>query len=276
VIQDAAEVVSPELARSGTVLAIGGLALAPFAIAISRALFPGRNVFFARWRFSHIVLAVIAAAASSAIFPVLFAPLEEHVAPILVHLAASALVLGVGCAVAVACAARLDPSGVRSLGLWPGKNVRACAAGLASYILLLPALVGLEILWPWLLERLGGHFEPQEVAVELRTLSGNALLWAAVLAVVVQPLLEELFFRSFLQPLLVQNLGDRGGVALTAMFFAALHGDSAFLPIFALALLLGSLMLRTQRLSAVWLVHALHNGRMIALIALTQHATPPG
>ena len=84
--------------------------------------------------------------------------------------------------------------------------------------------------------------------------------------IVVLPFFEELIFRGFLQPLLVQNLGDRGGVFLTSLVFALPHGDSAFLPIFGLALLLGSLKLRTQRLSAPFAVHALHNAIVFALL----------
>jgi hypothetical protein len=82
------------------------------------------------------------------------------------------------------------------------------------------------------------------------------------------PFVEELFFRGFLQPLLVQNFRDKGGVVLTAAIFGALHGASSFLPIFGLALVLGGVMLRTQRLMAAWAIHALHNGLQIGLILL--------
>jgi len=86
--------------------------------------------------------------------------------------------------------------------------------------------------------------------------------------VAVIPLFEEVMFRGFLQPLLVQNLGDRGGVALTSFVFALLHGASSILPIFGLSLVLGGIMLRTQRLAAPWAVHALHNGLMLVLLFL--------
>ena len=73
---------------------------------------------------------------------------------------------------------------------------------------------------------------------------------------------------------------------IAGLIFAMLHGDSAFLPIFCLSLLLGSLMLRTQHnawihLAATALVVALgfwlgiapHDWRWIVLaIALTAAA----
>ena len=81
-------------------------------------------------------------------------------------------------------------------------------------------------------------------------------------------------FRSFLQPVLVRRFGDKAGVVLAALLFAAVHGISPFLPIFGLALVLGSVMLRTQRLSAVWAIHALHNGLMLGVLFLAGSLSP--
>ncbi len=90
---------------------------------------------------------------------------------------------------------------------------------------------------------------------------------AAIFAVGLQPLLEEIIFRGFLQPLFVQNFGAIGGIGATSFLFAAVHGGSAFLPIFLLSTMIGAVMLRTQRLTAAWLLHALNNGTMLALMA---------
>ena len=97
-------------------------------------------------------------------------------------------------------------------------------------------------------------------------LSPSEQVLPLVLGVAVQPLLEELVFRSFLQPLLVQNFREVLGVALTSFVFAALHGPDVFLPIFALSCLLGAIMLRTQNLYAVWAIHALNNGLQFAVL----------
>src|SRR5262249_54711405 len=83
------------------------------------------------------------------------------------------------------------------------------------------------------------------------------------------PLFEEALFRGMLQPVLVQYLRPAAGIVVTSILFGAMHGLDAFLPIFALSLLLGWIRHRTQRLSAAWAVHALHNaGQFVMLFSL--------
>ncbi len=267
-------------ALSGLVMLAGGLALTPLAVVLVRRLLPERRVFFARWRFSHVFAVVVLSVAVTALTGMALFELPRPPSELLVaQIATSAGLIAAALAIA-ALAARLDPAGVRCLGLEAGGQLRAVAAGVGAYLICLPALIGAMILWPWLYEALGGTFERQEIVGELVELGGWRLWSLLALAVVLQPFLEELFFRAFLQPLLVQNLGDRGGVALTSVLFAALHGGSAFLPILGLSLLLGALMLRGQRLSAVVALHALHNGAMVALLLLEPEASgtlaPPG
>ena len=80
-----------------------------------------------------------------------------------------------------------------------------------------------------------------------------------MIGILVQPFLEELVFRGFLQPLLVQNLSDRLGVVVTSVLFALMHGRHAFFPIFVLSLLIGGIMLRTRSLWAAFAIHAANN-----------------
>jgi membrane protease YdiL (CAAX protease family) len=252
-------------ATVGLVLVLVSVALAPAGVALARRLVPGRIVFFARWGFSHVGLAVLAyfaLAIGAASLPAIGVKLETPVE--LVTLGAGLQLATV--AVVVSFARRLDPRGARCLGLESGGWGRAGALGVASYLLALPGIAGLMAISSWLWPALGLEAEPQEVLKLVLGLDGVELAYVSFLAVVVVPLFEEVLFRAFLQPLLVQNLGDRGGVVVTALLFAALHANLfAALPIFALALVLGSVMLRTQRLAACWLVHALHNGGMLAL-----------
>jgi len=257
------------------VLVLGGLALVPPTIALVRRLTPRVPVFFARWRFSQLFLVL----AAGVLFVTLGAgALNALAAPEragLMQVFGACLGLGATCALIVAIARQMDPDGARCLGLWPGGQMRAGLVGVLAYALCLPTLYGLSILWPWVYARLGGDFAPQSFFGEFEA-AGGAGFWALVLVVVVaQPLFEELIFRAFLQPLLVQNLGDRGGVALTSVLFALLHGPAFFLPIFALSLLLGALKLRTQRLAASWAVHAAHNALMVGVF-LAQSAAGGG
>jgi membrane protease YdiL (CAAX protease family) len=259
---------SPELALVGALLALSGLALAPFVVFVVTRLHAGRCVFFARWGFTHLAQVVLVFLVVSALAPRVW-PLPKE-ASLELLLARGALAFAAAGALVFHFARKLSPEGARELGLRAERNASAVAAGFASYVLLAPALFGLGLLWPWVLERLGGTWTPQAVLPAFQELAGARLALAIGLAVVVMPFLEELLFRGFLQPLLVQNFRDKGGILLTSLAFAALHGLGAFLPIFALSLLLGGIMLRTQRLVACWAVHALHNGLTLALLLASE------
>jgi membrane protease YdiL (CAAX protease family) len=262
---DAESIDAGSLAEMGAVFAAASLALVPIATLVVRRLFPGRNVLFARWGFSHVAIVAMLAVVLSLALGLLDAPLASLAPPTrtLAGLALRSGVLLACCAAVAAFARRLDPSGLRALGLWPGRHLRAVAAGLAAFGILLPGLLGLGFLWPWLLRKLGATVDPDALLRALRDLDPGQRSIALILAIVVAPLLEEILFRGFLQPLLVQNLSDRLGVVVTSFVFAALHGTEGIVPIFALSLLLGAIMLRTQRLTAAWAVHAAYNALVI-------------
>lgn len=257
----------------GLFLLAGTALLAPVGLQIARHLTPGRRVFFARWGFTHLGLVLAAGlVASGAVRLVLREPstLQKLYAGEVVLLAVSVAVLVV--------ARRTEPEPWRSLGLrgepgGPSGTARALACAAVSFFFFLPAVLGSYELWPFLHDLLWSTpWEEQQVATEIGALAGAELLQAAVIAVVVAPLLEELVFRGFLQPLLVQNLSDRGGVVVTSLLFALLHGRSVFLPVFVLSLVIGGVMLRTRRLAAAWLVHALNNACTLLVFQLAQGA----
>ncbi len=267
---------APETALAGAILATAGAAVIPLTAMLVRRLVPERRVFFARWGFSHVAMAVLVILLGSVAAQAVLAQSGdvENLDPLLLIAVGIALPQMVACGVVFYWARRNDPDGVRCLGLRTAGSGRAVLAGLVAYVLSLPFLVGLLHVWPWLLTRLGETPEPQAIAEVLEGMSGARAVLAGLLVVVVVPLFEELLFRGFLQPLLVQNFRDRGGVVMTAAIFASLHGASSFLPLFGLALLLGFLMLRTQRLACVWAVHALHNGLMFTLLLLAPEVSP--
>ena len=255
---------------AGLVLVVTALALAPVVRALGDKLLPTTKGFFARWGFLHAasgVLVGLSAGVLSALVP------GEGILAALIRMV---FITAVVAAWAAACAWRLDPERLGALGLRRTHNLVAVVLGVGGYLLLLPAWVGVVFLWPALARGVGIDVEQQEVFVEIVALSGTPSLWVALfLAIVVQPLLEEVVFRGFLQPLLVQNLRESGGIVATSVLFALLHGVSAFLPIFALSLLLGWIQLRTQRLVAAWVVHAVHNGLVLA-VGLAWQSAPAG
>lgn len=65
----------------------------------------------------------------------------------------------------------------------------------------------------------------------------------------------------------MQNVGETGGLVVTALLFAGVHGEpGSLVPLFAVGLVLGGVMLRTQRISASWAAHALFNGLSLAIL----------
>lgn len=84
----------------------------------------------------------------------------------------------------------------------------------------------------------------------------------AVTVVGVAPLVEERFFRGWLQPALESALGARSYLApmLAGLAFAAAHPAYSFVPVLTLGLLNGFLMLRFRSLAACVVAHAVHNG----------------
>jgi len=261
-----APIIDAQLALEGAILTVVAAAFAPITIVIARRLFPGRRVFFARWGFSHVVLAAAVHVLLSIVVGATMALASAEDVPIEVQLVASAFVQGAVVALIFYWAHKRDPAGIRSLGLWQGRWGRAALTGVVVYLMCLPGLIGLILTWPWLVTRLGEVYEPQSFVADFQASTGAALWLAVGMAIVVIPLLEEILFRGFLQPLLVQNFRDKGGIVLTSALFAVMHGTSAFLPIFGLSLILGAVMLRTQRIAAVWAIHALHNGLQVALL----------
>jgi membrane protease YdiL (CAAX protease family) len=252
-------------AQAGLVLALATLAALPLCWHAVRRIVPERNVVFVRWGFSHVLAAVaLAIAAGLGAALVLPAPGTSLAGDLVLTLAVQLAAVAWAAFVAL----RLEPSGLAALGLRAGGNLRAIAAGLLLYLVCLPGLAGVLLGWIWLLDWSGAGFEPQAVAEQFARLAPGERLVPVLLGTLALPLCEELVFRAFLQPLLVQNLREPAGVFATSLLFAALHGQSALLPILCLSLVLGAIMLRTQRLAAVFAVHALHNGLMFTLLYL--------
>jgi membrane protease YdiL (CAAX protease family) len=110
----------------------------------------------------------------------------------------------------------------------------------------------------WLYLKLAPHLETPR-AMQASGLAEVALLVIAV--VVLAPIVEERFFRGWLQPALGRALGRRAAWApvIAAVAFAAVHPVYSFVPVLVLGLINGYLMQRTRSLSACIVSHAVHN-----------------
>ena len=101
--------------------------------------------------------------------------------------------------------------------------------------------------------------------------------WAlSVLSVTLAPLMEELFFRGFLYPVLARRLGLPIAVFVTALGFALLHGAQLMfswgpvLVIFLVGIVLTIVRAKTNSVAAGVLIHMAYNGTItVAMFAAT-------
>ena len=154
-----------------------------------------------------------------------------------------------------------------ALGLRRHDSSGAWATGSGLWLLCLPLFYGLAMVWQWTLLHWPDVVSTQAWVTHFGDAGGAPLAVAALLGIVVVPFLEEVLFRGLLQSALVSRMGARPGIIFTAVLFALLHGLASFVPVLALALLLGELRQRTGSLWASYAAHLFHNGLQIAILA---------
>jgi membrane protease YdiL (CAAX protease family) len=92
-----------------------------------------------------------------------------------------------------------------------------------------------------------------------------SIVVVGVFASTIGPLAEEIFFRGFLQPVATRSLGLWGGVGVTSLVFASMHGVEYhwrwqyLLIVFAASLAFGWIRHRRNSTGASTLVHAGYN-----------------
>jgi membrane protease YdiL (CAAX protease family) len=97
----------------------------------------------------------------------------------------------------------------------------------------------------------------------------------SIIAVSFAPLMEELFFRGLLYPVLARRMGMVWGILLTALPFGLIHlpqygwAWGAALVIFLVGVVCGAVRAATKSVAASFLVHVGYNGTqmLIALVA---------
>jgi uncharacterized protein len=93
-----------------------------------------------------------------------------------------------------------------------------------------------------------------------------------IFGVTLAPLMEELFFRGFLYPVLVRGVGLPAGIFFTAVAFTLLHGMQLMfswgpvLVIFLVGMVLTMVRARTNSVAAGLLIHVSYNGTISALM----------
>jgi membrane protease YdiL (CAAX protease family) len=144
-----------------------------------------------------------------------------------------------------------------------------------------PANTGLYVLAGFVLSvglQVVAHFLPipKDLPIDnfFRT---PAEAWAlGLLSITLAPLMEELFFRGFLYPVVARGIGVPLAVLLTALAFALLHGAQLMfswgpvLVIFLVGLVLTMVRAKTNSVAAGVLLHMAYNGTItVAMFAAT-------
>jgi uncharacterized protein len=113
---------------------------------------------------------------------------------------------------------------------------------------------------------------PKETPFEALLQRPYSLYLIAAFSVTLGPLMEELFFRGFLYPVVRRRFGVMAAIVATAFPFALMHaaqyGNSwaSVLLIFVVGVVLATVREKTNSLAASFLVHAAYNGTIIAII----------
>ena len=153
---------------------------------------------------------------------------------------------------------------------WDGLCFRALSKhhlGL-TLVWMLPIL-GFGQLLSWVMEMWSIPPEPQVMMQAFVNSSGTPIGIAAFLFIVLgAPFLEEVLFRGFIQPALVQRWGMWPGIVMASVVFGGMHGTDAWavLPTFVIGIGAGWLRERTGGLSAPVLLHAVNN--LVAVVVM--------
>jgi uncharacterized protein len=99
----------------------------------------------------------------------------------------------------------------------------------------------------------------------------------AIIAVSIGPLMEELFFRGFMYPVLARRMGVAWGIVLTALPFGLIHlpqygwAWGAALVIVAVGVVCGVVRAATHSVGASFLVHVGYNGTQMVIALVYTH-----
>lgn len=132
-----------------------------------------------------------------------------------------------------------------------------------------PAL-GIGFLWSEMFAYFGGDAEVQIfVAGLLETPNRTVFLVSVFYALLGGPILEELFFRGFMQPPLIRRFGVWGGIVITSLVFGLVHAVDpwSILPVVAIGIMAGWLRHRSGALGAPIVFHSLNNAVALMLNA---------
>ncbi len=114
------------------------------------------------------------------------------------------------------------------------------------------------------------EMQPQPFEAVLRDVgSVDELVVMLVVGSVLAPLVEEVFFRGMVYPVIRDRLGVAGGIIISGLLFGMMHWDVArMVPLALGGMVLCYIYERSRTIYAPWLAHGIWNGIMVALVFL--------
>lgn len=140
--------------------------------------------------------------------------------------------------------------------------------GAIALLAVLPVLLVITLMFHILLQLLGIQVPLQDVAFAIADEPQRWMrAYFAVLAIIIAPIFEEVFFRGLLLPILARRFGAWAALLFTALLFASIHGHlPSFVTLFGLALALGGAYILTGSLTVAIAMHGLFNAITVVIL----------
>jgi membrane protease YdiL (CAAX protease family) len=142
-----------------------------------------------------------------------------------------------------------------------------------------PAVLGYAALGgvalPFIISGIGYLLHTPKVSTPMDQIPNSVPL--ALMAVLLAPFFEELFFRGFLQPLLIRTFGLVLGILITAALFGGLHAaEYSFVwqyivAIGVVGIALGLVRAWTNSIVPTTVMHSCFNGLQVIAVAFSKH-----
>lgn len=198
--------------------------------------------------------------------PVLVWPLKPARLSETALMALSSALILVGSVVAIRAKLLGAQGGLRALVGRTDDLPRLTLWGVAGFVANVPVVVALVLAGTWLFRGLPPPSHPLSEEI-LSGMTPLGFFLAAVVAVVLAPVTEELTFRGLLFPALGKFIGIAGGVAVSGLFFALIHpqGPAMVLALAAVGGMGAALAHQTRSLVPAIVMHALHNAAVLSV-----------
>lgn len=115
-------------------------------------------------------------------------------------------------------------------------------------------------------------FEKQTSLFEIFGLDYAGIIFAFIIAVIIAPLVEEIFFRGFVLQTLAKKISPFWGIILTGLIFASVHFEfQSIMPLLILSLVLNVLYIKTKSIWPGIIFHIFNNSVAFLIMLLIEN-----